>query len=49
MNIPQKLIAAKLFLCLEYDSLIKQVVAWFETKIALKTTIFAVEKCAAPF
>ena len=49
MNIPQKLIAAELFLCLEYDSLIKQVVAWCETKIALITTIFAVEKCAAPF
>ena len=49
MNIPQKLIAAELFLCLESDSLFKQVVAWCETKIALKTTIFAVEKCAAPF
>ena len=49
MNIPQKLIASELFLYLEYDSVIKQVVAWCKTKIALKTTIFAVEKCAAPF
>ena len=49
MNIPQKLIAVELFLYLEYDSMIKQVVAWCETKIDLKTAIFEVEKCGAPF
>ena len=49
MNLPQKLTAAELFLYLKYDFLTNKVVGCCEAKIALKTTIFAVEKCTAPF